>query len=40
MGSVQCSLLLVSWWACGFSAVFSVISFMVGMWVQCSVLCY
>ena len=40
MGSVQCSLLTVSRWACGFSAVFSVDSFTVSVWVQCSVLCY
>ena len=38
MGSVQCSLFTVSRWACGFSAVFSVDSFTVGVWVQCSVL--
>ena len=36
MGSVQCSLLTVSRWACGFSAVFSVHSFTVGVWVQLS----
>ena len=39
MGSVQCSLLIVLLWACVFSAVFSVDSFTVGVWVQCSVLC-
>ena len=32
MGSVQCSLLTVSRWACVFSAVFSVDSFTVGVW--------
>ena len=35
---MQCSLLTVSVWACGFSAVFSVHNVNVIVWVQCNVL--